>query len=258
MAPAQAFTRFVALGDSQTEGIGDPDDNGGHRGWADRLAAKLTAANPDLLYANLAVRGSRSARIRAEQLEPALALKPDLVALIAGMNDLIRPRFDQAATLADIEAMFAALTDSGATVLTFTFPDIGSVAPIVRPLSGRVRTINAEMRLLAAKYGVTLVDFESVGTTTDPRAWAEDRLHLSPLGHEIVAQAVADTLALPGADASWRDPLPPLHRASTERIIGELRWVADHLVPWVGRRLQGRSSGDGVLPKRPELSAVTS
>lgn len=257
MASAQSFTRFVALGDSQTEGIGDPDDNGGFRGWADRLATKLAAANPGLLYANLAIRGRRTARIRAEQLDAALALNPDLVAVIAGMNDLIRPRFDQSATLADIEAMLAALAGSGAEVITFTFPDIGSVAPIVRPLSGRVRAMNAQMRVLAARYGVTLVDFEPVTTTTDPRAWADDRLHLSPLGHELVAQAVADTLALPGADSTWRDPLPPFERQPRERILAELRWVADHLVPWVGRRLQGQSSGDNVLPKRPELTAVT-
>lgn len=257
MALVQPFTRFVALGDSQTEGVGDPDDNGGFRGWADRFAGKLAAANPGLLYANLAIRGRRTARIRAEQLGAALALRPDLVALIAGMNDLIRPRFDQAGTLADIEAMLAALTESGARVISFTFPDIGSVAPFVRPLSGRVRTMNAELRALAAKYDVTLVDFEPVGTTVDPRAWANDRLHLSPLGHEIVAQAVADTMAIPGADSSWRDPLPPsVPQPPVGRVVDELRWVAEHFVPWVGRRVRGRSSGDFVLPKRPQLTAV--
>ncbi|MRH86874.1 SGNH/GDSL hydrolase family protein [Nocardia sp. SYP-A9097] len=259
MASEQSFTRFVALGDSQTEGVGDPDGSGGLRGWADRFAGKLAAANPGVLYANLAIRGRRTARIRAEQLEAALALRPDLVALIAGMNDLIRPRFDQAGTLADIEAMLAALTEAGARVVSFTFPDIGSVAPFVRPLSGRVRAMNAEMRVLAAKYDVTLVDFEPVSTTTDRRAWAEDRLHLSPLGHEIVAQAVADSLAIPGADASWRDPLPPLlsQQQPLERVATELRWVADHFVPWVGRRVRGRSSGDFVLPKRPQLTTVS-
>lgn len=258
MASEPPFTRFVALGDSQTEGVGDPDGNGGLRGWADRFAGKLATANPGLLYANLAIRGRRTARIRAEQLEAALALRPDLVALIAGMNDLIRPRFDQAGTLADIEAMLAALTEAGARVISFTFPDIGSVAPLVRPLSGRVRAMNAEMRVLAAKYDVALVDFEPVHTTSDPRAWADDRLHLSPLGHEIVAQAVADTLAVPGADASWRDPLPPItpRPQPFERVTAELRWFADHLVPWVGRRVRGRSSGDFVLPKRPQLTAV--
>ncbi|MCU1641802.1 MAG: lysophospholipase [Nocardia sp.] len=256
MPSAPLFTRFVALGDSQTEGIGDPDGNGGHRGWADRLAGTLATVSPGLRYANLAVRGRRAAEIRAEQLGPALALRPDLAAVVAGMNDVIRPRFDQAAVLADIEAMFAALTGVGARVITFTFPDIGSVAPVVRPLSGRVRALNERLRTLAARHGVTLIDFEPVPATAHPRAWAEDRLHLSPLGHTLVARAVADTLALPGSDAGWRQPLPPLERSLPAVLTDELRWTSRYLVPWVGRRLRGESSGDGVVPKRPDMTPV--
>ncbi|WP_378729717.1 SGNH/GDSL hydrolase family protein [Nocardia brasiliensis] len=135
--------RCVALGDSQTEGIGDPDGNGGYRGWADRFAALLGTADPGLEYADLAVCGRRAAQERAEQLGPALAMEFDLVSVSAGMNDIIRPRFDRAALLADVEAMFASLTASGADVVTFTVSDIGAVAPFARPLSARVRTLNA-------------------------------------------------------------------------------------------------------------------
>lgn len=62
------YHRYVAIGDSQTEGVGDGDDRVGLRGWADRLAERLAAANPGLEYANLAVRGRMfdfNARIRA-------------------------------------------------------------------------------------------------------------------------------------------------------------------------------------------------
>jgi lysophospholipase L1-like esterase len=48
---------FVALGDSFTEGVGDPYPDGTFRGWADRFAAQLAAASPGLRYANLAIRG---------------------------------------------------------------------------------------------------------------------------------------------------------------------------------------------------------
>ncbi|MFC7641632.1 SGNH/GDSL hydrolase family protein [Streptosporangium lutulentum] len=91
---ARTFTRYVALGDSQTEGLGDGDDIRGYRGWADRLAEHLAEADPDLLYANLAVRGRLAAQVHAEQLGPALRLRPDLVTVMAGMNDLVRPGFD--------------------------------------------------------------------------------------------------------------------------------------------------------------------
>ncbi|ATL67950.1 SGNH/GDSL hydrolase family protein [Nocardia terpenica] len=255
-ADTHPFDRFVALGDSQTEGIGDPDGKGGHRGWADRFAALLAAANPGLRYANLAVRGRRAAQIRSEQLGPALAQRPDLAAVVAGMNDLIRPRFDQAAVLADIDAMLAALTAAGARVVTFTFPDIGGVAPIVRPLSARVRAMNARMRELARRPGVVLVDFEPVTAATDRRLWAEDRLHLNPLGHDLVARAVAETLGLPGADGAWRQPLPPFRRTVGELVGGELRWAALHMAPWIGRRLRGVSTGADITAKRPGLLPI--
>ncbi|RDI50990.1 SGNH/GDSL hydrolase family protein [Nocardia mexicana] len=255
-AAARPITRYVALGDSQTEGVGDPDGRGGHRGWADRLADQLAAANPRSTYANLAVRGRRAGAIRAEQLGPALALKPDLASVVAGMNDLIRPRFDQHAVLADIDAMFAELTAAGARVVTFTYPDIGGVAPIVRPLSARVRAMNARLRELARRPGIVLVDFEPVAATTDPRVWAEDRLHLNPLGHDLVARAVADTLGLPGADDSWRQPLPPHRRGVAELVTAELRWAALHMAPWIGRRLRGVSTGTHITAKRPQLLPI--
>ncbi|MFG1796615.1 SGNH/GDSL hydrolase family protein [Nocardia sp. NPDC049149] len=252
----ESFTRFVALGDSQTEGLGDPDGHGGFRGWADRFAAMLGAANPGLHYANLAVRGRRAGEIRAKQLEPALAMRPDLATVVAGMNDILRPRFDRDALLADIDAMFTALTGVGAKVVTFTFPDIGAVAPFARPLSARVHTLNADLRKLAARRGVTLVDFEPVAAARHPSAWSDDRLHLSPVGHDIVARALAAGLTVPGADDTWRDPLPPLTSTLAERLNTEFRWNVQFLAPWVGRRLRGISSGAGVEPKRPQLLPV--
>ena len=50
-----AFLRYVAIGDSTTEGLEDPyPDGSGYRGWADRLAERMAQASPGLLYANLA------------------------------------------------------------------------------------------------------------------------------------------------------------------------------------------------------------
>lgn len=76
------FKRYVAIGDSSTEGLQDPDGNGGYRGWANRLAERVAESQGGLLYANLGVRGKRSREIRAEQLGPALAMNPDLVSRI--------------------------------------------------------------------------------------------------------------------------------------------------------------------------------
>src|SRR5690554_5488949 len=93
MQDRHPWTRYVALGDSFTEGIGDPEPGspGGHRGWADRVAEVLSAKTDDFAYANLAVRGRLLQQILDEQVEPALALRPDLVSISAGGNDIIRP-----------------------------------------------------------------------------------------------------------------------------------------------------------------------
>ncbi|GFH34483.1 SGNH/GDSL hydrolase family protein [Streptomyces pacificus] len=260
MTAAEAHgLRYVALGDSQTEGLGDGDDIAGHRGWADRLAEHLARHDPELRYANLAVRGRLASQVRAEQLGPALALRPDLVTVVAGVNDLLRPRFDADQVAGHLEAMFAALTAQGARVATLTFPDITRVIPIARPLGSRVTALNDRIRHAARSHGVILAETGHHPVVTDPRMWSPDRLHASPLGHQRIAAAMAHALALPGSDDTWSHPLlPPAAPLRTGRraAVAELRWAAAYLGPWVGRRLRGRSSGDGCTPKRPHLLAV--
>src|SRR5260370_7237859 len=119
-----AYARYVALGDSQTEGLGDGDEAGGYRGWADRLAEQLAAVNPDLRYANLAVRGRLTAQVRAGQLGPALELRPDLATVMAGMNDLIRPGFNAAVVTGHLEEMLTTLPPAAAHALTAPFPHL--------------------------------------------------------------------------------------------------------------------------------------
>ncbi|MFB7462242.1 SGNH/GDSL hydrolase family protein [Streptomyces sp. NPDC056224] len=252
--PDGEYLRYVALGDSQTEGMGDGDDTVGLRGFADRLAEHLAAVNPEVRYANLAVRGRKAGQVRAEQLGPALDLRPDLTTVVAGVNDMLRPRFDAAEVAGHLEEMFAALTAAGSHVVTVTFPDVGAMVPLARPLGSRVRDLNTRIRAAAARHGVTVADVGRHAVATDPRLWTADRLHASPVGHERIAAALARAIRLPGSDDSWTLPLPPRPVPGRRQAAGaELRWVAGFLGPWIGRRLRGRSSGDGRTAKRPEL-----
>ncbi|MFF8726998.1 SGNH/GDSL hydrolase family protein [Streptomyces sp. NPDC015171] len=253
------FSRFVALGDSQTEGVGDGDDTTGLRGWADRLAEHLARHDPRLRYANLAVRGRLAGQVHAEQLAPALALRPDLATVVAGVNDLLRPRFDADEVAGHLEAMFAALTAQGTRVATLTFPDVARITPLARPVSPRVIALNQRIREAAHRHGVAVAETSDHPVVTDLRLWSQDRLHASPLGHQRIAAAVAHALALPDSDDSWTHPLPaPPTPAPTGWRAGvhELRWAADFLGPWIARRLRGRSSGDGRAAKRPHLTPV--
>lgn len=253
------YLRYVALGDSQTEGVGDGDDVTGLRGFADRLAERIAAVNPEVRYANLAVRGRLAGQIRAEQLGPALVLRPDVATVIAGVNDLLRPRFDPDETAAHVEAMFAALTGAGARVATVTIPDITRIAPIARPVAPRIAALNDRIRLAAARHGVALAETSLHAAATDPRFWAADRLHASPLGHDRISAALAQALDLPGSDDSWTRDLAPDTTATVGAVrtaAAELRWAAGFLGPWLLRRLQGRSSGDGRAARRPQLLPV--
>ncbi|GAA3824269.1 SGNH/GDSL hydrolase family protein [Nocardioides panacisoli] len=249
------FHRYVALGDSQTEGLNDLDGHGGIRGWADRFAAYLAETNPDLLYANLAIRGRRTVRIRADQLEPALALQPDLASVMAGANDVLG-RFVLEETMTDLEAMYAELRAAGATVLGCTFPDPGATFSIARHLTPRVRALNEAIRDAARRHGVILVDFEAYPAVADPRWWSRDRLHLTTAGHTRMATAFADVLGV-RPDPSWQDPLPPLSpRAWWRSRVEDADWLARYWLPWLYRHLRGLSTGDNRLAKRPELGPV--
>ena len=256
--PPRAFERYVAIGDSSTEGLDDPDGKGGYRGWSNRLATRVAAAQSSpLLYANLAVRGRSTRRIRDEQLDHAADMRPDLVTLFSGTNDVVALRFNADAVARDVEHMQRRLVAGGATVLGFTLPDLSTVMPLGRLIAGRVHALNDALRIAAAASGAILVDFAQHSVGSDPRLWSADRLHANSAGHERIAAALAWALQLPGTDESWSQPLPSAWSQSLrEKIASEVRWQRDYFLPWAWRHLRGRSSGDGRAAKRPNLVPV--
>lgn len=252
------YTRYVALGDSSTEGLEDPGTNGRHRGWADRLAKHVAnAQGAPLQYANLAIRGRKTRQILDEQLQPALAMRPDLATVFAGTNDVIRSTFNNDAVIADLRTMHLALRATGATVLTITMPDISEIAPLAKKASPRLAVFNAGVRALCAETGALYLDVAADPTAVDKRYWHEDRLHANAEGHRLIAKGLARTLGLPGHEESVQDVLPPSPSESPlSRAIAELRWVQGYLLPWLVRHALGRSSGDGITPKYPRLVPV--
>jgi len=251
------FSRYVALGDSSTEGLDDPDGKGGFRGWANRLAERVAAVEGSLLYANLAVRGRRTRQVLEQQLAPALEMRPDLATVFCGTNDVVGSRFDADGVAADMERMLRALVEQGATALTFTLPDLTPVMPSARRIAPRVLALNDRLRAAAAASGALLVDFAAHAVASDPRLWSDDRLHANSAGHARIAAGLAHALGLPGSDGAWVEPLLPAPPPSRrEHVAAELRWARRHLLPWLWRHARGRSSGDGRTCKRPRLEPV--
>ncbi|NUP46040.1 MAG: SGNH/GDSL hydrolase family protein [Catenulispora sp.] len=249
---------MVSVGDSFTEGMCDdllPD--GSFRGWADRVAERLAQDDPGLRYANLAVRGKLIGQIERDQVPIAAKLDADLVTLAGGLNDVLRPRCDIDLVEAKLRSCLEQLATEKATVVMFRPTDPR------RRMRGSQRLMPNTYRLLklvdefAESHGVVVVDLFTAQVFDDPRLWAEDRLHLSPEGHRRVAEAVLQALgAEPAFD--WRLALPaapptPWVRARRQ----DLRWARVYLLPWIGRRLRGRSSGDGRAAKRPDPAPVT-
>lgn len=256
------WRRYVALGDSFTEGMTDVvRENGRHVGWADLLAGELAAraladGDDGIDYANLAIRGRLTSQVVAEQLVPAIELRPDLASLAVGVNDTLRRRFDLHATATELENGVRALRATGADVLVFAFGDPGRRSRVMGTIRTRIAAYNSAVEAIADRYDCYRVSFWDVAAMDDDRFWDEDRLHLSPIGHIRAAQCAMEALGI--GDSSWRTPPAPLPRPNAiRRAASDAQWVRGHFAPWVGRRIRGISSGDGITPKHPEWVRVT-
>ncbi len=251
------YTRYVAIGDSQTEGLWDGDDSVGVAGFADRLATIIDSLRPGLRYANLAIRGKRVRDVLDEQVPQALAMQPDLITVCAGMNDVIRPgrSFDRA--LADLDQLYRLVAESGATVATTMFPDIAELVPVGRLLETRVLKINEVIAGAAERYGFGLVDLYHADSMKDPETWSPDGIHASTKGHILFAAAAAEALGLPGSNHDWAHAsYEAMQQSFRTRAFMQLRWTKNMMLPWLWRHLRGRSSGDGREPKRAQLESI--
>lgn len=243
------WTRYVALGDSLTEGLCDTSrmPHGQHRGWADRLAQLLahegTGAEP-FRYANLAVRSRRVRDLTAEQLPRAVALRPDLVSILIGANDLVGRRVNVTLLARELEAAVRTVRATGADVLLVTpfLPRRRAAALFARPFAA----FASEVRRIAESTGALLLDLEALPRIGDLDLWADDKVHLRSRGHRFLAYRAAEVLGVPNAEAlGGLDEA--LHADDDPVMTGT--WLRRDALPWVWRRLRGRTAGDGVAAK---------
>lgn len=246
------WRRFVALGDSLSEGLCDTSRmaDGGYRGWADRLATLLASASgEDFHYANLAVRSRRVRDLTADQVPAALELKPDLVSIFMGSNDLIGHMADPVRTARELEENVVRIRETGADVLLVT-PFLPR-RRAVRMFQGRFARFASEMRRIARETGAMLVDVEALPELTGLEMFSEDRVHLASRGHRLLSYRAAEVLGVPDI-ASIADLDDALHVEDAE----PRPWLTNHALPWIWRRLNGRTAGDGMVAKHSDYVVV--
>lgn len=257
--------RLVCVGDSFTEGMCDElreDDN--YLGWADRLAQQLAMQEEtQVQYANLAIRGKLLDQVVDEQIDAALVLNPTIITFHAGPNDVLRRGTDLENLFTRYSNAVRRLCENPATtVVLFTaIGRAGGTGKVAQLLADRFARFNANVRATAKEHGCIVVDLEPIDVLTDRRLWFEDRLHLNADGHARVAAAAFDVLTNKQRDPEiaqwWIQPLPTQPKISkTQALKADALWVKNHMLPWVGRRLKGVSSGDGRHPKDQGLREI--
>lgn len=247
---------FVAVGDSFTEGVGDYDAllPNGVRGWADRVAERLAKHQPGWRYANLAVRSKRLRQIIADQLPVAVDLRPTLVTVYAGGNDILDVGTDIRALMREYEQMVRRLAATGATLVLFTGYDVAA-HPALKVFLRRNRIYNAEVRRIATEVGAILVDYWGFEEYRNKRLWSDDRLHMSKRGHKLLAARVLDALEVPHSISAgpWKLPEP---RTVPQWLRDQRQWLREWIVPLVGRKLRRVTLGDTLAPRWPTPVAV--
>ncbi|MEV6962187.1 SGNH/GDSL hydrolase family protein [Streptomyces sp. NPDC051207] len=231
-------TRFVALGDSLTAGVGDPV-GGAWRGWAALLAPGLgDGPRGTGGFANLAESGAQTRDVRERQLPAALALRPELASVVVGVNDTLRRTFDIHAVTARLDEVYAALTRQGTVILTACLPDPGALlglpGALARPLARRQQAVNSVVHALSDRYGAVHLHAAEGAWITDRAMWSADRLHPGERGHRHVALRFHALLAERGL-ATGRAPSPE-PEAPAPGTWQSLWWLATAGTGWVTRR----------------------
>ena len=246
--------RYVAIGDSFSEGVGDEYPDRTPRGWADRLAGALAAVQPEpVYYANFAIRGRLLDPIIDEQLDVALSLDPLPTHHThnRGGNDMMRAKHDMAHLVDLTRGVIERCCEAGVTPVILSGADPSSRLPMGKLLHRRAGMLTDAISELTAETGTTFVDAFHDTEIRKAHYWSGDRLHLGPRGHARVASLVLEAfeLSLPADEET-------VVTEAKRSPLGEARYYREHVLPWVGRRLTGRSSGDGREAKFPNWTHI--
>ncbi|MFE0459364.1 SGNH/GDSL hydrolase family protein [Kitasatospora sp. NPDC058965] len=236
-APRSRALRFVALGDSVTEGVGAPVD-GGWRGWPALLAPSLVPAGDRVEHHNLAFSGARATDLTDRQLPAALDLRPQVAAVVVGGNDTLRAGFEITRTVAALHATLGELGAAGTLVLTACLPDPGALlglpGALRRPLARRMAAVNTAVHELSARHRAVHLHLAELPWLTDRALLSADRLHPSPQGHLLIARQFHALLAARGLPVGA--PPAEVQAPPAPSRAADLWWLLTKGTAWLARR----------------------
>lgn len=238
---------LVAVGDSLSEGVGDPYRGGGLKGWVHYLtteplghAGDIAAPVPGLeLVANLAHSGTTVAALRRGQLDRAVALAPAYITCVIGVNDVLAGGFDVAHFEEDYAHVIAELSAAATVgVLTMTLHDVAAALPLPRArraeLRSRIAGANEVIERVSRLHGAWLIDARAAARVDRAGIVCVDRLHPNRRGHRYLAALAGDVLRArggpvpgPGAALPDADPLRERFASGARHTL----WVGRHLLP---------------------------
>lgn len=224
---------FVVLGDSAAFGTGDVDFEGKPLGWGARLAATFSQG---CNYKNFSRPGAKSSEVLEKQLPLALEAKPDICAVVAGGNDLLRNGFSPTLLHANLKATAEKLINNGTTVVMIELHDPNQLLRLPKllkqVLKRRVDAVNAVYRKLAEELDILLIPTRQLDDVHNIRNWHIDRMHPGPNGHQLLTQAIAAELA----KRDWNIQIPQIQLHVRENTKAQWAWFVKNGAPWFLKR----------------------
>lgn len=177
--------RWIALGDSMSQGVGASSPDAGLVGV---LASRLRDAGQELNLVNLSATGARVTDLLEQQVPVLEQLPPsdpdagsDLVTVVAGSNDLFGGRRHSGA-LSEAMARLVDLLPRGAVVATLPQPAAAATAA------------NRHLDAAARRGDIRLVDLRTSGPTSWKGMLAADFFHPNDRGYAAMADAFEPVL----------------------------------------------------------------
>lgn len=191
--PAPVVT-IVALGDSTTAGTpgfkspleAPPNGTGDVES---QYAYWLMQTHPDWRVLNRGVNGERSDQIRARFARDVVSAQPDVVVILAGVNDIYQGRTADVVER-ELEAMYESARAAHIPVVAATIIPYNSATP---EQNARMHAVNAWIRQYAAGHDIVFCDTRAAVAqpgALDRLVSSPDNIHPSPDGYRLMALAL--------------------------------------------------------------------